>query len=90
MNGKNIMNQKGEQGGKVLGDGDSFSKASDGKYATGFTCVADTTLSSIAINYAGATTKYVGVTIVAGSFIAGIVTELTVDAGLVAVHYGEE
>ena len=90
MYGENIMNQKGEQGGKTLAAGASFSQASDGKYGTGFTCYADSVLTSLASNYTDANTNFVGVTIVAGSFVPGIITELTVTSGLVAVHYGEQ
>ena len=90
MNGKNIMNHKGEQGGRILSAGESFSMAVDGKFATGFTCISDTTITTIASNYVDADTKLAGAEVLAGSFVAGIITELTITSGLVAVHYGEE
>lgn len=94
MNGTNIMNQKGEQGGKFLGATDSYSQASDGKLAIGFTVLVEANISTITHNYDNSGIVTAAVTLPAGVFVAGAFTELTVGAspadGLVQVHYGEE
>lgn len=81
-----ITNIKGEQGGITLTDGESFAPTNQKDYATGFSVITlGTVLTSIESNYEGDDTKLIGVSLDPG-FYPGIITELTVDTGLVRLN----
>ena len=76
-----IKNMKGEQGGEFFEDGDTFSGV-----ASGFTAITDTTLTSMTTNYVGSTKVLTPVVISAGTFVAGLITDLEVLVGVVQMH----
>jgi len=83
-----IGNVKGEQGGSFIGGTTaSFTPAAQKDYATGFTVITDTVLLTISSNYADVD-DLVGVTLIAGMFVPGIITEVTPTSGLIQVHDG--
>ena len=84
--GVNIENMKGEFGGDTVASGETLTLPA-GAVAIGFTTIIDTTLLTYTSNYLNSTSM-VGPTIPAGIFVAGAITSLEVDVGLVQVHYG--
>ena len=81
-----ITNIKGEDGGRFKSDGQSFTTTGQADYGLGFLVILDTVLTSLAMDgWGGTESELVGATLVAGTYIPGLVTELTVSAGLIAV-----
>jgi len=89
MNGMNIMNMKGEQGGVVLTDADIV--ADTGVVYSGFTTITATVLTSIACNYTDADTLLIDpISIAAGIFVPGLITAITVTTGTIVLHKASE
>jgi hypothetical protein len=94
LHGENIMNQKGEQGGKILAASEEYLLSSDLRKALGFTVIVDAAISAMSGANYGGSANIVGPTLAAGLFVAGSFTQLTVAAspatGIIQVHYSDE
>jgi hypothetical protein len=84
--GDKTKNLKGEQGGEFLEDSGSFSATEQKDYATGFTVITETILTSITMPYYTNESVLVGKVLAAGEFVAGDVSEVTVTSGVIQLH----
>lgn len=82
--GDKTNNIKGEQGGVVLGDTTAtYTATGPADYLLGFTVISDATVSALTMPDMADSDDLIGVTFVAGSFVPGLISAITVDSGLI-------
>ena len=82
------QNIRGERGGLFINSAAAFVAATAKNNLLGAVCMTDTVLSAITMSgFAGTESKLIGETLVAGTYIPGWISAMTVTSGLVEGNY---